>query len=94
MSNYTTTIENICKQVYLDNIGNSTNNINGIVNMIIQGNLLFNNLSIEFAESATEIEINKFWRDFLIHFWNREIAYETVNLWKYKLQDKLNTVLP
>ena len=49
---------------------------------------------LDWSSEATEGEINEFKRDFLLHFYTREIGFETMGQFILKLYDKLSSILP
>ena len=51
------------------------------------------NFPYEFYSDVTE-DIEKFEKQFLLYYYTREICEETVGLWKLRLQNELNLIMP
>lgn len=51
------------------------------------------NFSYDFYSDVTE-DIEKFEKQFLLYYYTREICEETVGLWKLRLQNELNLIMP
>ena len=88
MSSYTTEVRFICESLY--RLENSTgyNDIEKILKSVHKKIFDFDYpIFDEKYRSALEIKI-------LRHFYTREIGFETVGLWKLKLADKMNTIMP
>ena len=88
MSKYTTEVRFICESVSgLDNsVG--ANDVNSVLNN--SWDKIFNFNFPIFDEAYREILCKKI----LMHYYTREIGFETVGLWKLKLNTKLNEIMP
>lgn len=89
MSKYTISIENICHAlsgIQEDILG--FNSVDEIVNNSI-AKIFKDDLIVWDKELFFQFE-----RKFLIHNWNREICEETFGLWKVKLNNRLEELLP
>lgn len=88
MSKYTTEVRFICESLAGRTESAGVDNVNSIINTAAP--LLFNFDFPIFDESyrlPLEAKI-------LRHYYTREICEETVGLWKLRLQDKLNMIMP
>lgn len=87
MSNYTIELRYICEH----NIGLKEslgeNNVNSIIEQAWP--TIFENFNI-FDEAYRETLCKKI----IAHFYTQEISYETVGLWKFKLNTKMNEIMP
>lgn len=86
MSKYTTQLRYICEALY-DNTSHDADEIESVVSEV--WDKIFNNFPI-FDEEYRKPLCEKILR----HFYNQEIGYETVGLWKFKLHNKMNEIMP
>lgn len=88
MSNYTTEVRYICES----NSGlEHSVGFNDIDKVLAKSwNKIFNFSFPIFDENYRQILCKKI----LLHYYTREIGFETVGLWKLKLQTKLNEIMP
>lgn len=88
MSKYTTEIRFICETSagLIESVG--FNSVNDIIQKAIPN--IFNFDFPIFDESYRNVLCTKI----LKHYYTREIAFETVGLWKLKLETKLNEIMP
>lgn len=88
MSKYTTEVRFICEEAAGLNSSEGYNDVNEIVEKaypkIFDSSLVFHN---EETKSRLLPKI-------LLHYYQREIGFETVGLWKLKLNQKLREILP
>lgn len=88
MSNYTTELRWYCESLFPTNTGKGFNDIETVLKKV--HTKVFNFDYPIFDESyRTTFEIM-----ILRHFYTREIGFETIGLWKLKLCDKLNVIMP
>jgi hypothetical protein len=88
MSKYTTELRFICESVSgLEESKGFTD----IDNIITQAAPLIFNFDFPIYDENYKLPFEKM---ILRHFYTREIAYETYGLWKLKLWDKLNLIMP
>ena len=88
MSSYTTEVRYICESLYRLEHNTGYNDIEKILKSVHKKIFDFNYpIFDEKYRSALEIKI-------LRHFYTREIGFETVGLWKLKLADKMNIIMP
>lgn len=87
MSKYTTEVRWICES-YAGLDENGADSVEAIIKAAIPK--IFNFNFPIFDEKYREVLCTKI----LMHFYTREIGYETVGLWKLKLNTKLNEIMP
>lgn len=88
MSKYTTEVRYICESSLGMQQGGGANEVDSIIASAIPK--IFNFDFPIFDESYRTVLETKI----LKHYYTREIAHETVGLWKLKLQTKLNEIMP
>ena len=88
VSSYTTEVRFICESLYRLEHSTGYNDIEKILKAVHKKIFDFDYpIFDEKYRSVLEIKI-------LRHFYTREIGFETVGLWKLKLADKMNTIMP
>lgn len=88
MSNYTTEVRFICESLFPTNESKGFNDIETVLKKVHSKIFNFDYpIFDESYRSTLEIMI-------LRHFYTREIGFETVGLWKLKLADKMNVIMP
>lgn len=85
MSNFTTQLRYICEVEA--GLVESTDDIKDVIEKV--STKVLGNFPI-FDESYKKILCNKI----IGHYYTREIAYETVNLWKFKINTRMNEIMP
>ncbi len=88
MSKYTTEVRYICEEAAELEDSGGYNDVNEIVGLAIPK--IFDN-SLVFHDEETKARLLP---KILIHYYQREIGFETVGLWKLKLNQKLREILP
>ena len=88
MSKYTTEVRYICEEAA--GLGHSVgyNDVNEVVSLAVPK--IFDNSLVFHSEETKTRLLPKI----LLHYYQREIGYETVGLWKLKLNQKLREILP
>ena len=92
MSKYTTEVRYICETYAgLEESGGYDS-----IDEIIENSYLkiFNNSKIPMFEGETEAHRAGLLKKILLHYYSREIGYETVGLWKLKLNQKMIEIMP
>lgn len=88
MSNYTTEVRYICESLFPTNESKGFNDVETILKKVHSKIFNFDYpIFDEDYKAILEIMI-------LRHFYTREIGFETVGLWKLKLADKMNVIMP
>lgn len=88
MSKYTTEVRYICEEAAGLQESKGYEDVNEIVNKAYPK--IFDNSLIFYNEETKSRLLPKI----LIHYYQREIGFETVGLWKLKLNQKLREILP
>lgn len=88
MSKYTTEVRYICETAYGLKESKGADSVDEIINGCLDK--VFNFNFPMFDESYRKVLESKI----LKHYYTREIGYETVGLWKLKLNTKLNEIMP
>lgn len=88
MSSFTTQVRFICEVAAGESESVGQENVNTIIGKAAPR--VFN-FDFPIYDEAYRPELEK---KILRHFYTREIGYETVGLWKLKLEDKLNLIMP
>lgn len=92
MSKYTTEVRYICES-YADLTESAGfNSVDEIINIAIPK--IFNTSEIPMFKGETEEHRALLFKKILLHYYSREIGYETVGLWKLKLNTKLMEIMP
>ena len=86
MSNFTTQVRYICEQMY-DGESHDASDINDIVESTASDIIGSYPIFDEQYRKVLDTKIIK-------HFYTREIGYETVSLWKFKLNTRMNEIMP
>ena len=88
MSKYTTEVRFICETAYGLEESKGANSVDEILDKVVDKIFNFDfPIFDENYRKVLEIKILK-------HFYTREIGFETVGLWKLKLNTKLNEIMP
>jgi len=88
MSKYTTEVRYICEEAAGIDTSVGYSDVNRVVEMAYPK--IFDN-SLVFHDEETKARLLP---KILIHYYQREIGFETVGLWKLKLNQKLREILP
>ena len=88
MSSFTTQVRFICETAAIRDESAGQSDVNQILTLAAPR--VFN-FDFPIYDEAYRTELEK---KILRHFYTREIGYETVGLWKLKLEDKLNLIMP
>lgn len=88
MSKYTTELRYICEVCAGKQASEGYNSIDEIIDLAIPN--IFN-FSFPIFDEEYRLPLEK---KILRHFYTREISEETVGLWKLRLEDKLNIIMP
>jgi hypothetical protein len=88
MSKYTTEVRYICEEYAGMDTSVGYGDVNKVVEMAYPK--IFDN-SLEFYNEETKTRLLP---KILLHYYQREISFETVGLWKLKLNQKLREILP
>ena len=88
MSKYTTELRYICETLASESESKGYNNIKSII--AIARPKIFDFDYPTYNSVYKEVLETKF----IKHFYTREIGYETYGLWKLKLDDKMNIIMP
>ena len=88
MSKYTTEVRFICEEAAGLDESKGFNDVENIVNLAYPK--IFSN-SLEFYNEETKARLLP---KILLHYYQREIAFETVGLWKLYLNNKMREILP
>lgn len=88
MSSFTTQVRFICEVAAGETESAGQTDVNSIITLAAPSVFNFN---FPIYDEAYRSELEK---KILRHFYTREIGYETVGLWKLKLEDKLNLIMP
>lgn len=88
MSNYTTEVRYICESIVGLSVSGDYNSVEDTIAKASP--LIFNFQYPIFDESYRQVLQTKI----LKHFYTREIGFETVGLWKLKLNTKMNEIMP
>lgn len=88
MSSFTTQVRFICETLAHRDESAGGDDVNTIINLASPRIFNFN---YPIFDENYRSELN---HKILRHFYTREIGYETYGLWKLKLEDKLNLVMP
>lgn len=90
MSKYTTELRNYCETVagYTDRQG-----FGAIDNVLSAENIpkIMNGIDYPIFDENYRLTLNK---KILLHYYTREIGYETIGLWKLKLKTKMGEIMP
>ena len=92
MAKYTTEVRSICESYagLVEPAG--FNSVNDIINIAIPK--IFNSSDIPMFQGETDEHRALLFKKILLHYYSREIGYETVGLWKLKLNTKLMEIMP
>ena len=88
MSKYTTEVRYICEEAAGLDASVGYNDVNQVVEAAYPK--IFDS-SLDFYDEETRTRLLP---KILLHYYQREIGYETVGLWKLKLNPKLREILP
>lgn len=92
MSKYTTEVRYICESYagLTESVGFDS------IDEVIENSYLkiFNNSKIPMFEGESEAHRSGLLKKILLHYYRREIGYETVGLWKLKLNQKMIEIMP
>lgn len=88
MSKYTTELRYICESIAEKNESVGMDGVEEVIEAARESIFSFDYPMFD-ADYREEFE-----KKFLLHFYTREIGYETYGLWKLKLWDKLNMIMP
>lgn len=92
MSKYTTEVRYICESYAGLTESAGFNSVNEIIELAIPK--IFNTSEIPMFKGETEEHRALLFKKILLHYYSREIGYETVGLWKLKLNTKLMEIMP
>lgn len=88
MSKYTTEVRFICETLAGETESTGYKDVNEVLNVATP--LVFN-FDFPIFDEAYRVGLEK---KILKHFYTREIGFETVGLWKLKLETKMNEIMP
>lgn len=92
MSKYTTEVRYICETYAGLTESEGYDSIDNIVNLAIPK--IFKTAEIPMFTGESQEHRTLLFKKILLHYYTREIGYETVGLWKLKLNEKLMEIMP
>lgn len=95
MAHYTTQLRSIIEQINHDHI--SDDQFPSFDDPVLQTDALIENARpyiFSFYYPINQNDKQRFEHNFLRHFYTREIGFETYGLWKLKLADEINMIIP